>query len=128
MKLRVVLADDNSKWLLLLVSILEAKCQVVATAVDGKSALQAISEFKPDVAVLDLGMPAPNGIDITRQLMSNGRKPPVVICSAETAQEIVEAAREAGALGFVFKHSCTRDLLPAVEAAGNGRLCFPSSL
>ena len=73
MNLRIVVADDNPKWLLMLVSILEAKCQVVATAVDGKSALQAIFEFKPDVAVLDLAMPAPNGIDITRQTIDEQR-------------------------------------------------------
>jgi two-component system response regulator EvgA len=125
MKLRVLLADDHPKWLAMLVSIVGAECEVVATAVDGKSALQAISHFNPDVAVLDIGMPRLNGLDVTRELMKNGRRPAVVICSAHAMPELVEAAREAGASGFVCKQRCAQDLLPAVEAAGRGRLSFP---
>jgi CheY-like chemotaxis protein len=124
-KLQVVVADDNPKWLQMLVSIVEARFEVVATALDGESALQAISQHKPDVAVLDFEMPGLSGIEITRELMSNGRKPPVVICSAHAIHELVEAAREAGAAGFVFKQCCTRDLLTAVEAADSGHPFFP---
>jgi DNA-binding NarL/FixJ family response regulator len=127
-KLRVVVADDNPKWLQMLVSIVGARFEVVATAVDGNLALQALSQHKPDVAVLDLAMPGVSGIEITQHLMSNGRKPPVVICSAESTQEIVEAARQAGAAGYVFKHCCTRDLVPAIEAAANGQPSFPSGV
>src|SRR5437764_5201130 len=114
--MRIVVADDNPKWLEMLVSIVKDKCEVVATAADGKSALQAIYYHKPDVVVLDLGMPGLSGIDITRKVTNKCRKPAVVICSAETAPEIVETARQAGAAGYVFKHCCARDLLPAVEA------------
>jgi DNA-binding NarL/FixJ family response regulator len=126
--MRIVLADDHPKWLEMMVSLVELEFDVVATAVDGTSALQVISHHKPDVAVLDLEMPGLSGIEVTRQVMSNGHKPGVVICSAHITQEIVGAAREAGALGYVFKHNCARDLLPAIEAAGNGRPSFPPGL
>jgi DNA-binding NarL/FixJ family response regulator len=128
MKMRIVVADDNPKWLLMIVSIVGAKFEVIATAADGKSALQCISHHNPDVAILDLGMPGLTGLEVTRELMKNALNTAVVICSAHVMQELVDAAREAGALGFVFKHRCTQDLLPAVEAAGNGRLCFPASV
>jgi DNA-binding NarL/FixJ family response regulator len=116
-KLRVVVADDHP---------MGAKCEVIATASDGKSALQCISELDPDVAVLDLSMPGLSGLEVTRELMSNGRKPAVVICSAHVMPEIVEAIREAGASGFVSKHRCTQDLLPAIEAAASGQSYFPA--
>jgi DNA-binding NarL/FixJ family response regulator len=125
-KLRVVVADDHPMWLLMLASILGAKCEVVATATDGKSALQCISQFDPDVAVLDLSMPGFSGLEVTRELMSKGRKPAVVICSAHVMPDIIEAIREAGASGFVSKHRCTQDLLPAIEAAASGRSFFPA--
>jgi two-component system, NarL family, response regulator LiaR len=125
--MRVVVADDNPKWLLMLASIVEAKYEVVSTAIDGKSALQSISQAKPDVAVLDLEMPGLNGLQVTREIMSNGQRPPVVICSVDTTQEVVEAAREAGAAGYVFKHCCTRDLVAAIEAVAGGRVFFPST-
>jgi DNA-binding NarL/FixJ family response regulator len=125
--MRVVVADDNPRWLMMLASIVEAKYEVVSTAIDGKSALQSISQVKPDVAVLDLEMPELNGLQVTREIMSDGQRPPVVICSVDTTQELVEAARQAGAAGYVFKHCCTRDLLPAIEAVASGRVFFPPS-
>jgi DNA-binding NarL/FixJ family response regulator len=126
--MRVVVADDNPKWLRMLASIVEAKYEVVSTALDGKSALQSISQVKPDVAVLDLEMPGLNGLEVTRKIMGNGQRPPVVICSADTTPELVEAARRAGAAGYVFKHCCTRDLLPAIEAVASGRVFFSPSV
>jgi DNA-binding NarL/FixJ family response regulator len=126
--MRIVLADDHPKWLQMLVSLVEVEFDVVATAADGTSALQAISHHKPDVAVLDLEMPGLSGLDVARQVMSNGHKTGVVICSAHLSEEIMGAAREAGALSYVCKHNCARDLLPAIEAASNGRQSFPPSL
>src|SRR5205807_6770226 len=88
-KLRVVVADDHPMWLLMLASILGANCEVVATAADGKSALQYVSRFDPDVVVLDLCMPGLSGLEVTRELMSNGPRPAVVICSAHVMPDII---------------------------------------
>jgi len=122
MKLRLVVADDNSEFLNALVSMLGEEFDVVATAADGKAALDSIRRCRPDVAVLDLSMPFMTGTDITAELMhDNHLRPAVVICSVETDPEIVAAARAAGALGYVFKISVAKDLITAVKAAARGQ-------
>jgi|SRR5580692_12313036 CheY-like chemotaxis protein len=92
MKLRIVVADDNPEFLDVVVSILRIEFEVVATAADGKAALKCICRHRPDVAVLDLTMPALNGLDVTKEVAKHSAGPAVVICSVETDLEIVEAA------------------------------------
>jgi CheY-like chemotaxis protein len=116
-KLRLIVADDSPPFLQKLVSLLSVEFNVVATAADGKTALDLIRRYEPDLAVLDLNMPALNGIEITRALDKNPPSPPVVICSAETDPEIVEAAREAGAVEYVFKVQIEKDLILAAKSA-----------
>jgi|SRR5690348_9184010 DNA-binding NarL/FixJ family response regulator len=126
MKLRIVVADDNPKMLDQLVSLLRTEFDVVATAADGGSARECILRYKPDVAVLDIMMPRINGIELTKELSMNGHSTHVVICSVENDQETVEAARSAGALGYVFKPRMARDLLSAVKSAAAGRPFSPA--
>ena len=116
-KLRVVVADDSPPFLQKLISLLAVEFDVVATAADGKMALNLIRRYEPDLVVLDMQMPGLNGIEITRELAKNPSSPPVVICSAETDSEIVEAAREAGALEYVFKARIETDLILAAKSA-----------
>jgi DNA-binding NarL/FixJ family response regulator len=118
-RLRIIVADDNPAFLRELISLLTAQFEVVATAADGKSALDLIRRYKPDLVVLDLAMPILNGIELTRELAKHS--PSVVICSVETDPEIVEAARQVGALGYVFKVRVKRDLILAVKSAVQGR-------
>ena len=116
-KLRLIVADDSPPLLQKLVSLLAVEFDVVATAVDGKTALNLIRRYEPDLVVLDLQMPALNGIEVARELAKNPPSPPVVICSAETDPEIVEAAREAGAVEYVFKTRIETDLTLAAKSA-----------
>src|SRR5215470_4262082 len=112
MKLRVVVADDMASMLRHLASLLETEFDVVGTAQDGKSALECIRRFAPDVAVLDLVMPVLNGIEVTREARKMAPKrdwsefsrlrPAVVICSVEGDPEIIQEAQEAGVLGYVL--------------------------
>ena len=72
-KLRVVVADDNSPFLQALVAELQAASfEVVETASDGKSALECARRTQPDIVVLDIAMPILNGIEVTRELRKNG--------------------------------------------------------
>jgi DNA-binding NarL/FixJ family response regulator len=121
-------ADDNPAFLQKLTSLLAVEFDVVATATDGKTALDFIRRYKPDVAVLDLGMPALNGIEVTRELAKNHPRLPVVICSVESDPEIVEAARQAGAVGYVFKARIEKDLILAVKSAVQGKPFVSSGL
>ncbi len=116
-KLRLIVADDSPSFLHKLVSLLAVEFDIVATAADGKTALNLIRRYEPDLVVLDMSMPALNGIEVTRELVKNPPGPPVVICSAETDPEIVEAAREAGAVEYVFKARIETDLILAVKSA-----------
>jgi DNA-binding NarL/FixJ family response regulator len=110
-------ADDSPPFLQKLVSLLAVEFDVVATAPDGETALNLIRRYEPDLVVLDLQMPGLNGIQITRELAKNPSSPPVVICSAESDPEIVEAAREAGAVEYVFKARIETDLRLAAKSA-----------
>ena len=121
MKLRIVVADDNAAFLARLVSVLATEFDVVATATDGRSALEHIRLWRPSVAVLDLEMPGLNGIEVTKELTKDPSRPAVVICSVENDPEIVEAARQAGALGYVFKVRVAEDLIVAVKSAAAGQ-------
>ena len=114
-----------------LVSLLETEFEVVAAAEDGKSALECIRRYAPDVAVLDLHMPGLNGIELTREVRKMAPKrdwsvfsrlsPAVVICSVEGDPEIIQEAQEAGALGYVLKTQMDRDLIKAVKSAAHGK-------
>jgi DNA-binding NarL/FixJ family response regulator len=121
MKLRIAIVDDNVDILNKLISVLETGFEVVATATDGKSALESIRCCSPDVVVLDLEMPLLNGIEVTRELSKHSPRPAVVICSLESDPEFIEAARKAGALGYVFKARIVTDLIAAVNSVARGQ-------
>lgn len=104
-----------------MVSLLSQEFEVVATAGDGRSALEHIQRFTPEIAVLDLNMPGLNGIQITMAIQQQNLKSNVVICSVESDPELIEAAKKAGALGYVLKARINRDLLPAVRCAASGK-------
>jgi two-component system nitrate/nitrite response regulator NarL len=121
MRLRIVVVDDNPAVLSQVVFLLETEFDVVGTAENGLLALESIRRLMPDVVVADLGMPVLNGVELTKELKKVASRPVVVICSVENDQEIVEAARQAGALGYVFKTHMTRDLIKAVKLAAQGK-------
>lgn len=121
MKLRIFAADDNARFLQKMVSILETDFEVVASASDGQAAVEAIRQCRPDVAVLDLEMPLLNGMDVARELISQGLNSKVIICSVETDAEIVQAALELGVMGYVFKSRIQTDLISAVRCVAVGQ-------
>jgi len=121
MKLQIIVADDNNSMLCALVSALSSEFDVIATASDGRSALDSIQRLRPGVAVLDLNMPGLNGIEITREIARLHLTSRVVICSIENDPELIAAARRAGALGYVLKSRVNGDLLMAVKWASSGQ-------
>ena len=91
-KLRVVAADDHESALQHVVSLLEVEFLVVATAKNGRAAIDCVKQHRPRVAVLDLAMPILNGIEATKELRKMPSAPAVVICSVLIDQEVIEAA------------------------------------
>jgi DNA-binding NarL/FixJ family response regulator len=120
-RVRIIVADDYPPFLQEAASLLAVEFDVVATAADGKSALDLIRRYQPDLVVLDLQMPGLNGIEVTRELAKHPQNPRVVICSVETDPEVVEAARQAGAIAYVFKIRVQKDLILVVKSALTGK-------
>ena len=116
-KLRIVVIDDNLLFLHKLISLLSLEFSVIATSADGKTALDLIRRYEPDLVILDLHIPGLSGLDITVELAKHLPRLPVVICTVETDSEFVDAARQAGAIGYVFKTQVETDLILAVKSA-----------
>jgi len=121
MNVKVVVADDHPGALQKSVSLLEGEFLVVAAAKNAQSVLECVKRHRPDVVVLDLEMPVHNGIEIARKLGEMASPPAVVFCSAETKLDIVESARQSGAMGYVYKMNMSRDLVKAVKSAAEGQ-------
>jgi|SRR5580704_11493359 DNA-binding NarL/FixJ family response regulator len=96
--------------------MLAVEFEVIATASDGKSALDLVRRYEPDLVVLDLRMPGLDGIEVTREVVKCSRGVRVVICLLLTEPEIVEAARDAGASAYVFKARIGKELILAMRS------------
>lgn len=114
---RVVVAEDEAIIRLDLVETLRAEgYDVVADTGRGDEAVKLVSEHRPDVAILDVKMPGLDGIEVTRAIAAD-RRAAVVILTAFSQRDLVEAAREAGAMSYLVKPYEPDDLVPAVELA-----------
>ena len=123
---RILLADDHTLVRQGLRRILEEHpdWSVVAETSDGRDAVRQAVELKPDVAVLDIGMPQLNGIEAARQITKRAPAVRVVIVSMHSDEAHVVQAIEAGATGYLVKDSADTDLVKAVTAAMKGKSYF----
>jgi len=121
MKLRVAAADDQPRLLQTIASILAREFEVVAVFPQGKSLLQFVSKEKPDVAVVDLGLPDINGLEIIRTIRKHGVATKIVVYSVERDPDLVEAALQAGATCYVWKERIASELNDAVRLAARGQ-------
>ena len=114
---RVVVAEDEAIIRLDVVEILrEAGYDVVGEAGDGEAAVRLVEELRPDLVVMDVKMPVLDGITAAERIGKAGIAP-VVLLTAFSQRELVERARDAGAMAYVVKPFSGDDLLPAVEIA-----------
>ena len=117
--LRVVVAEDESLIRLDLVEMLrEEGYDVVGEAADGQQAVDLAVELRPDLVIMDVKMPRRDGIDAASEIAEK-RIAPVVILTAFSQRELVEKARDAGAMAYLVKPFSKADLLPAVEVAAS---------
>lgn len=122
MTITVYLADDHTVVREGLRAYLDAQSdiRVVGEAGNGREAVEQIAHLKPDVAVLDIGMPEVNGIEATTEICRHCPSVEVVILSMHSTNEYVFRALQAGASGFVVKDSAGRELINAVRAVHIG--------
>ena len=115
---RILVVDDFVPWQHLVLRLLELQTdlQIISTAVDGIEAVQKAEELQPDLILMDLGLPEMNGIEATRQIgvVSPGSR--VLFLTHHSEADIIQAAFDAGASGYVLKSDFNADLIPAVRA------------
>jgi response regulator NasT len=113
----VLVAEDESLIRLDLVEMLrEEGYEVCGEAADGRSAVELATSLRPDLVVMDVKMPVLDGITAAEQIVS-ARVAPVVVLTAFSQRDLVERAREAGAMAYLVKPFQKKDLLPTVEMA-----------
>ncbi len=114
-RLRILVAEDEAIIRLDLVEMLtDAGYQVVAEATNGVEAIALAKEHLPDIAILDVKMPELDGISAAEQIIEIS---PVLMLTAFSQRELVERARDAGAMAYVVKPFSISDLVPAIEIA-----------
>jgi two-component system, NarL family, response regulator DesR len=118
---RIVLADDMAQSLEVFAHILEVEFEIVGKAANGLEAVALSRVLKPDVLVLDISMSGLDGIAAARQLMLEKDHPRIVFLSTYSDPDYLDAAQQAGGLGFVLKPRARRDLATAVLLALEGR-------
>ena len=114
---RVVIAEDEALIRMDLAEMLaEEGYDVVGQAADGEQAVELVTSLRPDLAVFDVKMPKLDGISAAEQV-ARDRIAPVVILTAFSQRELVERARDAGAMAYLVKPFGKSDLVPAIEMA-----------
>lgn len=118
---RVLLADDHRIVAEGLRGILEPEFELVGIVEDGRALVEAVEKLQPDVVVADVSMPLLNGIEAMRQFKKKYKNIAVVFLTMHTDVMYAAEAFEAGASGYVLKHSASSELVTAVSNAYKGR-------
>jgi len=124
MPCRILVADDHAVVRAGLRTLLESRpgWQVCAEAANGREAVELAGKLKPDVAVLDIGMPLLNGIEATRQIRQVSPETEVLILTMHDSEQMVQKVYEAGARGYILKDVADSTLISAVRCcAGTNR-------
>ena len=125
-KIRVLLADDHTVVRQGLRRILEtdAEVEIVGEVGDGRAALNAVRDLKPNVALLDISLPSLNGIEVTRQIAKDVPETNVLILSMHADDAYIRQSLKAGAMGYLLKDADDQDLLKAITAVSAGSSYF----
>ena len=130
MAFRIFIADDHEVVRKGLVSLLEAQpgWEVCGEAGDGREAVEKAAELKPDITILDIGMPSLNGLEATRQILKANPDAKILILTLHDSDSVVREVLNAGARGFLLKSDAARDLVAAAEALRRDKTYFTSKV
>jgi DNA-binding NarL/FixJ family response regulator len=127
---RILVADDHEVVRRGVRALLEARpgWEVCDEAADGREAVEKTAQSRPDVVILDIGMPVLNGLEAARQIRKASPRCEVLILTMHESEQVVQEVLSAGARGYVLKSDAGRDLVTAVEALCRHRTFFTSSV
>ena len=125
---RVLLADDHRMVTEGLRSLLTPEFELVGVVEDGLALLEEAKKLRPDVIVADITMPHLNGIEALEQLIIHDRQARVVVLTMHEQVAYARRALDAGAFGYVLKHSAPTELVAAIRAALDGKTYVTPSL
>lgn len=128
--LKVLIAEDHEvvrQGLRILISA-DPGMEVAGEADNGPMALRLAKKLQPDVVLMDLAMPRGNGLDAAREIHREVPGSRVLVLSAYKDEETVQRVIEAGASGYMTKHSAAQELLNAIREVGNGKSYYSSSI
>ena len=114
---RVLLADDHQIVAEGLCSLLETEFDIIGTVSDGRALVEAARQLRPEVIVVDISMPLLNGLDATRQVKRASPETQVIVLTMHADATYATRAIEAGAAGYVLKHSASAELVTAIREA-----------
>ena len=127
-RITVLLADDHSLVAEGLKRLLEPEFDLVGVVEDGRKLLASARELRPDVIVSDITMPELNGVEALEELKKDDPDVRVVFLTMQQHVAYARQAMEAGALGYILKHSAAEELIMAVRAAAAGKTFVTSAI
>jgi DNA-binding NarL/FixJ family response regulator len=128
--LRILIADDHEVARKGIRSLLENHIgwEVCGEARDGREAVELAAKMKPEVVLLDIGMPNLNGLNAARQILAADPQTRILVLTMHDSDQVVREVLSAGARGFLLKSDAGRDLVAAVEALQNNRTYFTTKV
>ena len=129
-EIRIVIADDHPIFRRGLLTVIEADSllRVVAEADDGESALARIVELQPDVVVLDINMPPPDGLAVARSLRQQRLPVEIIFLTMHTDAALLNTAVDLGVKGFIVKDAAVEEIVGCIKAVAAGRSFFSPML
>jgi DNA-binding NarL/FixJ family response regulator len=124
--LRILIADDHEVARRGIRSLLESHpgWEVCAEAKDGRDAVELATRIKPDLVLLDIGMPNLNGLEAARQILATTPNVAILILTMHDSDNVIKEVLRAGARGFILKSDAGRDLVAAVDALQSQKTFF----
>jgi DNA-binding NarL/FixJ family response regulator len=121
--IRILVVDDYEPWrrFVRLALLLHKKLEIIGEAADGMEAVTRAQELQPDLILLDIGLPNLNGIEAARQICVRAPQSKILFVSDNRAGDLVEAALQAGGVGYLVKSDAGTELLAAVESVLQGK-------
>ena len=124
--IRILVVEDFAPFRQFISGMLAKRSdlEMICAVADGLEAVQKAEELKPDLVLLDIGLPTQSGIAAARQIRKVAPETKIIFLTQESSAEAIQEARSLGACGYVLKEKAGSELLAAVEAVISGKLFF----